>query len=218
MTVWSIPIIFILFLLFCLNNNIKSINANATSETKDNLVNLNKERLVFPNDNNSIDVSLKKNQSFISIYGVINSSFSTPNKDLWIAIGTWIIDLQNDNPVLDLNMTWHSNKDSLSQNYHIYNFEPTNKSIKSLNDIQLRGIIKMIINNKTEIQTPITIQIQNKTLALTYNEEKVNSHFGRQPLYGIVTAILTKKILNSIEDPLSDNQFIQKPIENKQQN
>ena len=172
---------------------------------------------------NKISIPLKDPKNIVFIYGIIDSSFSISKKSLWIATGNWSMNLKNNTPTFDLNMTWYNNNASASRTYHIFDFKPFYTETRLLPNSLLKtnGTTSISLNNHTEYHIPITIDIErNKIMTVYYNDEVFNRHFGNQPLHGIVTSVTLKNNSNNAEEkPLAiNNQMNQKPINSSQQN
>lgn len=212
-------VVFILVLVLVLNNP-DTIYIYGSKSSKYTPSNSNlKYQTLLSNDN--ITTKTVEPDIHISIYGVVNSSFSLSSNNFWFATGNWFIDLANDTPVFDLNMTWYNNKEPKQRIYHISNFKSTytKDEILQNNILLTKGIANISINNQIKSQIPITIQIQkNKIMTLYYNDKIFNLHFNGQPLHGLVTAITTRNELSSNNKPYFDNMTIQKTSDNQQQN
>ena len=136
--------------------------------------------------------------------------------------------LKNNTPAFDLNMTWFNNNGSASRTYHIFDFKPfyTESGLLPNNILLTNGTISISLNNHTEYNIPITIDIEkNKIMTVYYNDDIFNRHFGNQPLHGIATSIIIKNNTNNTkENPLTtattaaNNQINQKSIDTSHQN
>ena len=150
--------------------------------------------------NNTINIPSKDTENNIFIYGIVDSSFSISKKSLWIATGNWSMSLKNNTPAFDLNMTWFNNNGSASRTYHIFDFKPfyTESGLLPNNILLTNGTTSISLNNHTEYNIPITIDIEkNKIMTVYYNDDIFNRHFGNQPLHGIATSIIIKNNTNS---------------------
>jgi plastocyanin len=202
-------IVFISLILFLININC-DLKIYATSKLVYN--NNNPDALTsLSNDNidRAINLSLNGVYNNISMYGIVDTSFSTSKNNLWIAEGKWSLNLKDNIPIFDLNMTWHNNKQPVIRTYHIFNFKPFSTSIGSLpnNLLLTKGTSEISLNNQIQPSVPITIQIQqNKTMILYYNDIVINRHFGNQPLNGIVTSTDFNNNLNNKEMPITNDK------------
>jgi len=217
-------IIFIIFLLFFLGNNI-DFKAYAISISSDDQHNSKREQLThYPNNNNNNNnLPLKDTNNNIFIKGIVDSSFSTAENNFWIATGNWSMNLKNNIPLFNLNMTWYNNKESIPRNYKIFNFEPFNTKVGSLpeNILYTNGTTNISLNNQTIPNIPITINIQqNKIMTIYYNDIIFNKHFGKEPLHGIVTSITSKDNSNFDGNFSIGDQIDQKStnLQHQQQN
>ncbi|MGN6628901.1 MAG: cupredoxin domain-containing protein [Candidatus Nitrosocosmicus sp.] len=201
-------IVFISLTLFLVNINCdpkiyaasKPVYKNNNPEGLTNLLN--------NNSNRAFNLTLNGGNNNISIYGIVDTSFSTSKNNLWIASGKWSLKLKDNIPIFDLNMTWHNNQQSTIRAYHIFNFKPFLTSIGSFpnNLLLTKGTSDISLNNQIQPSVPITIQIQqNKTMILFYNDIVINRHFGNQPLNGMVTSVNFNNNLNNKEIPATDN-------------
>ena len=208
-------IIFIVFLLFFLDNNI-NFKSYAISISSDDQHNFEREQLTHNlNNNNTVNLPLKETYSNIFIKGIVDSSFSTAENNFWIATGNWSMDLKNNIPLFNLNMTWYNNKESIPRTYQIFNFESFNTKVGSLPDSILftNGTTSISLNDQTIPNIPITINIQkNKIMTVYYNDIVFNRHFGKEPLHGIVTSIISNDNSNFDGNFSNGNQIDQKSI------
>ena len=177
--------------------------------------------------NNTINIPSEDTENNIFIYGIVDSSFSISKKSLWIATGNWSMTLKNNTPAFDLNMTWFNNNGSASRTYHIFDFKPfyTESGLLPNNILITNGTTSISLNNHTEYNIPITIDIEkNKIMTVYYNDDVFNRHFGNQPLHGIATSVIIKNNTNSTkENPITaasaaNNQINQKSIDTSHQN
>jgi plastocyanin len=216
-------IIFIIFLLFFLDNNI-NFKANAISISSDDQHNSEREQLNHylnnNNNNNNVSLPLEDTDNNIFIKGIVDSSFSTAENNFWIATGNWSMNLKNNIPLFNLNMTWYNNKESIPRTYKIFNFEPFNTKVGSLPDniLYTNGTTNISLNNQIIPNIPITINIQkNKIMTVYYNDIIFNKHFGKEPLHGIVTSITSKDNSNFNGNFSIGDQIDQKSINLQQQ-
>jgi plastocyanin len=200
--------IFYSIVFICLTFFLININCDLKIYATSNLVYNNNNPDVLTSLSNNIDraINLTLNGVYnnISIYGIVDTSFSTSKNNLWIAEGKWSLNLKDNIPIFDLNMTWHNNKQPVIRTYHIFNFKPFSTSIGSLpnNLLLTKGTSEISLNNQIQPSVPITIHIQqNKTMTLYYNDIVINRHFGNQPLSGIVTSVNFNNNLNNKEIP-----------------
>jgi plastocyanin len=220
-TFYSITLI--IFLLFFLDNNI-NFKSHAILISSEDQHNSEREQLIQyanSNNNNTINLPLKDIHSNIFIKGMVDSTFSTAENNFWIATGNWTMELKNNVPLFNLNMTWYNNKEFTPRTYHIFNFEPFNTKVALLSDniLLTNGTTSISLNNQTINNIPITINIQkNKIMTVYYNDIIFNRHFGTQPLHGIVTSIISKDNSNLDENLSISNQVDQKSFNLKQQN
>ena len=215
-------IIFIIFLLFFLDNNI-DFKSYAISISSDDQHNYEREQLTHylsNNNNNNVNLPLKDTYNNIFIKGIVDSSFSTTENNFWIATGNWSMNLKNNTPLFNLNMTWYNNKESIPRTYKIFNFEPFNTKVGPLPDniLYTNGTTNISLNNQTIPNIPITINIQkNKIMTVYYNDIIFNRHFGKEPLHGIVTSITSNDNTNFDGNFPIGNQIDQKSIRLQQQ-
>src|SRR6476661_4464153 len=215
-------IIFIIFLLFFLDNNI-DFKSYAISISSNDQHNSEREQLTHylnNNNNNNANLLLKDTNNNIFIKGIVDSSFSTAENNFWIATGNWSMNLKNNIPVFNLNMTWYNNKESIPRTYKIFNFEPFNTKLGSLPDniLYTNGTTNISLNNQTILNIPITINIQkNKIMTVYYNDIIFNKHFSKEPMHGIVTSITTKDNSNFDRNFSIGDQIDQKSINLQQQ-
>ncbi len=182
--------------------------------------------------NNTINIHSKDTENNIFIYGIVDSSFSISKESLWIATGNWSMTLKNNTPAFDLNMTWFNNNGSASRTYHLFDFKPfyAESGLLPNNILLTNGTISISLNNHTEYNIPITIDIEkNKIMTVYYNDDIFNRHFGNQPLHGIATSIIIKNNTNNTkENPptasttttttTTNNQINQKSIDTSHRN
>ena len=131
------------------------------------------------------------------------------------------MNLKNNIPLFNLNMTWYNNKESIPRTYKIFNFEPFNTKVGSLPDniLYTNGTTNISLNNQTIPNIPITINIQkNKIMTVYYNDIIFNRHFGKEPLHGIVTSIISNDNSNFDGNFSNGNQIDQKSIRLKNNN
>jgi plastocyanin len=217
------PMMFIMLLLLFINSYIDP-KIYAVPIVLNNLPFVEKEQAT--SSNNTINIPSKGTENNIFIYGIVDSSFSISKKSLWIATGNWSITLKNNTPAFDLNMTWFNNNGSASRTYHIFDFKPlyTESGLLPNNILITNGTASISLNNHTEYNIPITINIEkNKIMTVYYNDDVFNRHFGNQPLHGIATSVIIKNNTNSTkENPITasavNNQINQKSIDTSHQN
>jgi plastocyanin len=214
------PIIFIMLLLLFINSYTDP-KIYAASVVLNNPQTAEKEQAA--SSNNTINIPLKDSENNIFIYGIVDSSFSISKKILWIATGNWSMTLKNNIPAFDLNMTWFNNNGSASRTYHIFDFKPfyTESGLLPNNILITNGTTSISLNNHTEYNIPITINIEkNKIMTVYYNDDVFNRHFGNQPLHGIATSVSIKNnTISTKENPLTaNNQINPKPIDTSHQN
>jgi plastocyanin len=211
------PLMFIMLLLLFINSYIDP-KIYAVSIVLNNPQTAEKEQATSSNNTINIPTS-KDTENNIFIYGIVDSSFSISKKSLWIATGNWSVTLKNNAPAFDLNMTWFNNNGSASRTYHIFDFKPfyAESGLLPNNILLTNGTASISLNNHTEYNIPITINIEkNKIMSVYYNDDVFNRHFGNQPLHGIATSVIIKNNTNStIENPITasaaaNNQINQK--------
>jgi plastocyanin len=164
--------------------------------------------LLNKNSNRAVNLTLNEGYNNISIYGIVDTSFSTSKNNLWIASGKWSLNLKDNIPSFDLNMTWYNSQQSTIRAYHIFNFKPFLTSIGLLpnNLLLTKGTSEISLNNQIQPSVPITIQIQqNKTMKLYYNDIVINRHFGNEPLNGVVISVNFNNNINNEEKSTTDN-------------
>jgi hypothetical protein len=124
--------------------------------------------------------------------GTINSLLTTGNTQ-WIANGVFnmkVIDGDVDNFVSA--MTWYSSNGTAHHTHEIQNFDNDNEvALAPTNSITLMGESDVGTNGKIiwkNVPTIITIGT-GKTISISLDDDKTDSHFARQPIYGLVTSI-----------------------------
>ena len=126
-------ITFIVFLLFFLDNNI-NFKSYAISISSDDQHNSEREQLTHYPNNNTVNLPSKGSgsQYFYQRYSWF--FFLQTENNFWIATGNWNMDLKNNIPLFNLNMTWYNNKEFIPRTYHIFNFVSFNTKVGSLPD------------------------------------------------------------------------------------
>jgi hypothetical protein len=113
--------------------------------------------------------------------------------------------LKNDTSAFDLNMTWFDNNGSASRTYHIFDFKSfyMESGLLPNNILITNDTTSISLNNHTEYNIPITIDIErNEIMTIYYNDDIFNRHFGNQPLHGIATSVIIKNNTNiATENP-----------------
>ena len=133
-------------------------------------------------------------QNFI-ISGKINSVLPTGN-NTWLADGNWNMNVEDG----EINsfitkMTWTSANGSKSHTHEFENFEPIGSddggiSMSPSDSLLLEGEMRVGTNGVFDWEdVPARIYFGNgKTMTVVLDDEATNHHFGRQPIYGLVTS------------------------------
>lgn len=129
------------------------------------------------------------------ISGKINSVLPIGN-DTWLADGNWNMNVEDG----EINsfvtkMTWTSADGNKSHTHEFENFEPIGSSndgiiMSPTDSLLLEGEIDVGTNGVFDWEdVPTRIYFGNgKTMTVLLDDEATNSHFGRQPIYGLVTS------------------------------
>ena len=123
--------------------------------------------------------------------GTIDSLlFTGPTQ--WIATGTWNMKIA-DGDIEDFltKMTWYSSNGTAWHTHEIQNFDLDNGNELALtpgNSISLIGESDVGTNGKIIWKNvPTTININaGRTISILLDDEETDTHFARQPIYGIV--------------------------------
>ena len=123
--------------------------------------------------------------------GTINSLLSTGNTQ-WIANGRFNIKVMDgDVDTFVTNMTWYSSNGTASHTHEIQNFDNDNEvTLTPTTSITLMGESDVGTNGKIiwkNVPTIITIGT-GKTISILFDDDKTDSHFVREPIYGLVSS------------------------------
>jgi hypothetical protein len=128
------------------------------------------------------------------VAGKINSLLPVGN-NTWISDGSWNMVVESGDPKsFNTHMIWTSADGISSHTHDFMNLELSSDSegiVMSPTDTQLlQGEVDVATNGAVEWQgVPAAIYIGNgKTIAMTVDDAATNSHFGGQPIYGLVTS------------------------------
>jgi hypothetical protein len=110
----------------------------------------------------------------------------------WIESGWWVMRASSDQNSGNItNLSFVSRFDMIKPDgtamhmHWIYNFTLSNFSTEGNSTDVFKGVATVLLKGKTIPQVPITIKISNmKVLAMWIGPEKVDNHFGTNPIYG----------------------------------
>jgi hypothetical protein len=147
--------------------------------------------------------SISKGEDTFSAVGTINSliitvpetGFNISNAFKVIVSGDWTLNVHNGNVTYFSANLLASPMDAIQPHTHqITNFKPENACIQLTPDtsLSLNGTVDVKVNGLTmwkNVHSSILISKAN-IMSISLDDEETNGHFGKQPIFGLVTRLM----------------------------